>query len=89
MLHDKAFWQSLRQSFDFVVIDAPSLKSSSDGIAFAQRADATVLVTSAETTRRHVLENLRDTLKNAGATISGIVLNKRKFYIPERIYKKL
>jgi len=66
MLLDNTFWQSLRQSFDFVIIDAPSLKSSSDGIAFAQRADTTVLVTSAETTRRHVLENLRDTLKMQG-----------------------
>ena len=89
LIQDKGFWQSLHNSFDVVIIDAPSLQSSPDGIAFATASDSCILVVEAETTRKQVVENLRDTLTTAGAKIDGIVMNKREFYIPEKVYKRL
>ncbi len=82
LLKDASFWQKLRQSFDAIIIDTPALQSSPEGIGFAQQSTMTILVTAAETTRKHVIENLRDTLRKAGATIAGIVLNKRRMYTP-------
>jgi Mrp family chromosome partitioning ATPase len=89
VIQDKKFWQSLSNDFDAVIIDAPALQTSLDGIAFAQASHQSVLVVEAETTRKEVVENLRDTLTSAGAKITGVVMNKRKFYIPERVYKRL
>ena len=89
LIQDKTFWQSLSQNFDVIVIDAPALQTAPDGIAFAQVSHLSVLVVEAEATRKEVVENLRDTLTAANAKIAGIVMNKRKFYIPERLYKRL
>jgi hypothetical protein len=89
ILHDKTFWQSLQHNFDLIVIDAPSLQASSESIAFAQISGLTVLVVEAEATRKEVVENLRATLAAVNAKIAGIVMNKREFYIPEKVYKKL
>jgi Mrp family chromosome partitioning ATPase len=89
VIQDKTFWKELSTNFDVVIIDAPALQASADGIAFAQVSHRCVLVVEAEATRKEVLENLRDTLTSANARIAGVVMNKRKFYIPEQLYKRL
>ncbi|MDX2028656.1 MAG: hypothetical protein SFW62_08475 [Alphaproteobacteria bacterium] len=89
LAHDDAFWNSLREAFGITVIDAPARNYAPDGLALAARADATVLVVEAEATRQPVVENLRDTLTAARAKIAGVVLNKRRFYIPRKVYARL
>jgi Mrp family chromosome partitioning ATPase len=51
--------------------------------------DGVVLVVEAEKTRWPVAETVRDKIKNSGGNILGIVLNKRRYYIPDWIYNKL
>jgi hypothetical protein len=89
LLNDREFWDGLRASFGTIVIDAPSLKESPDGISLAAHADAVVMVVEAETTRQPVIENLRDTLIAADAKIAGIVMNKRRYYIPAKVYQNM
>ncbi|MDD4616429.1 MAG: hypothetical protein PHW76_04830 [Alphaproteobacteria bacterium] len=89
LVEDPEFWKSLEDSFDVVVIDAPSLRRATEGVAYAQASHATVIVVEAENTRKPVVEHLRDTLTVAGAKIAGIVLNKRKFHIPQKVYDRL
>lgn len=89
VIQDKAFWQVLSNNFAVVIIDAPALQTSHEGISFAQASHQSVLVVEAEETRKEVIENLCETLKTANAKIAGIVMNKRKFYIPESLYKRL
>jgi Mrp family chromosome partitioning ATPase len=89
LLNDPAFWQGLQEQFDTIVIDAPSLQHSSEGIALAAKADAVALVIESETTRLPVIEKLRDTLNAAGANVIGAVMNKRRLYIPEKVYARL
>jgi Mrp family chromosome partitioning ATPase len=89
LVMDKMFWKSLKSMFDVIIIDAPALGNANEGVAYAQASNATVLVVEAEGTRKQVVENLRNTLESAGAKIAGVVLNKRKFYIPAKMYKRL
>lgn len=89
MAQDKNVWKSLQEAFDVIIFDAPALQVASDGVAYAQISDATILVVAAESTRKQVVENLRDTLASAGAKIAGVVMNKREFHIPQNIYKNL
>lgn len=89
VLYDTEFWQSLQRDYPFIIIDAPSLQSSSEGIALAVTADATVLVIEAETTRQPVVENLHHILESAGAKVIGTVMNRRRQYIPDNIYAKM
>lgn len=88
-IQNKEFWSDLQQEFDVVVIDAPCLQKSNEGIVCAQESNATILVVEAEGTRKQVVENLRETLDQAGAKIAGVVLNKRRFYIPDSVYDYL
>ena len=86
---EASLWDDLRQAFDIILIDAPSLQRSADGIALARQANATLLIVAAETTRKHVVEHARDTLQEAGAHLAGVIFTKRRMYIPARVYKRL
>lgn len=88
-LYDNEFWNALQRDYPCIVIDAPSLQSSSNGIALAAIADTTVLVVEAETTRHPVIENLTNTLTAAGAKVIGTELNKRRRYIANDIYARI
>jgi Mrp family chromosome partitioning ATPase len=83
------FWKKLRQRFDLMLIDSPPVTTSTDGLAISSKVDGVVLVVEAERTRLPVVESARDRIKRSGGNILGIVLNKRRFHIPEWIYQKL
>jgi len=82
-------WEQLRQRFDLILVDSPPATLSPDGSAISQRVDGTVLVLEAEKTRWPVAESVKDKVTNNGGKILGVILNKRQYYIPEFIYKKL
>jgi capsular exopolysaccharide synthesis family protein len=83
------FWKKLKQRFDLILVDSPPATTSTDGLAMSSKVDGIVLVVEAEKTRWPVVESVRDRIKRSGGNILGIVLNKRRYYIPEWIYKKL
>jgi Mrp family chromosome partitioning ATPase len=83
------FLKRLRQRFDLILIDSPPATTSSDGLAISSKVDGIVLVVEAEKTRWPVTENVKERITKSGGNILGIVLNKRKYYIPEFIYKRL
>ena len=79
----------LRETFDFVLIDAPPLNRFADVASLAPLADGVVLVLEANSTRRDVARKAADDLRAAKAKILAAVLNKRKFPIPETIYRRI
>jgi hypothetical protein len=79
----------LRARFDLVAVDAPALERSFDGVQMAPYVDSTVIVIEAETTRATAVKNLRDRLREGGAHIGGLVLNKRRFHVPQKLYERL
>lgn len=83
------FWNELRNRFSFIIIDSPPLADSPDGLAFAPHADGVILVLEAERTRSSVAESLKARISQVGGRIVGIVFNKRRYYIPPFIYKRL
>jgi protein-tyrosine kinase len=85
----KDFWESLRDKFDLIIIDAPPATLFSDGLAMAGIVDGVVLVVEAENTRWQVALNVKEKIQKHGGNILGIVFNKREYYIPEFIYKRL
>jgi Mrp family chromosome partitioning ATPase len=83
------FWKKLKPRFDLILVDSPPATTSTDGLAMSSKVEGTVLVVEAEKTRWPVAENVRDRIKRSGGNILGMVLNKRKYYIPGFIYKRL
>ena len=83
------FWKKLRQRFDLILVDSPPATTSPDGLAMCSKVDGIILVVEAEKTRWPVAENTKNRITSSGGKILGIVLNKRRYYIPEWVYKRL
>ncbi|MDR3554769.1 MAG: CpsD/CapB family tyrosine-protein kinase [Syntrophobacteraceae bacterium] len=81
--------QDFRGEFDLILIDSAPMVLSPDGLAIASRVDGIVLVVEAEKTRWQVVKTLRDSIARVGGNILGVVLNKRRYYIPQSIYQHL
>lgn len=81
--------QTLRYSFDFVLLDCPSLKESGDAALFAPAADGVVIVVEADHTRKEQLRGTLNTIEMAEGNVLGCVLNKRQYPIPEWLYQRL
>jgi Mrp family chromosome partitioning ATPase len=81
--------QTLCSNFDYILIDAPSIASVAWTTSIARIADGVILVIEAEKTRWPVAMNTKQEYENSGANVLGAFLNKRRFYIPEKIYRYL
>lgn len=79
----------LRNEFDLVIIDSAPFSSSPDGLAIASKVDGVVLILEAEQTKWQAAKVVQESVKRVGGNILGVVLNKRRFYIPDFIYKYL
>ena len=79
----------LANTFDYVLIDAPSVAEVSWSPTVGRIADGVILVIEAERTRWPVAMNAKEEFERSGAKVIGAFLNKRKFYIPARVYRFL
>lgn len=81
--------RSLTSSFDLVVVDLPPASVGPLGPSLCKGLDGVVVVVEAERTRLPALRATRKAIEMHGGTIIGSVLNKRRFYIPNALYKRL
>ena len=54
-----------------------------------RKVDGVVIVVEADKTRWPVVQSVREKIVQHGGRLLGMVLNKRRYYIPEFIYKRL
>jgi Mrp family chromosome partitioning ATPase len=80
---------ALRESFAHVVLDGASLLSSPDMLLAVPDVDGLVVVAQCERTRADVIQDVKTRAESAGGKILGVVLNKRKYYLPRFIYDSL
>ncbi len=81
--------QTLRFSFDFILLDCSSMSASADAVMLASSVDGVVVVVEADRTRKEKVRNAISTIQNAQGNFLGCVLNKRKYTVPNWIYKRL
>lgn len=82
-------WEELRHRYDDVVLDLPSTERSRLGLAVAPHCDGVIVVLEAEKTRAPVAASLIERLNAVRANILGTVLNKRRYHLPDRVYRWL
>ena len=83
------FLDNVRNSFDFVVFDCAPVPGFPDTQTLCSKVDGVVLVITYDKTRRQVALRAKKELEDAGAHILGVVINRRKYYIPDWIYRRL
>jgi capsular exopolysaccharide synthesis family protein len=71
-----AVLDDLRQQCDVLVLDTPSVLGRPEGAWLSARADATVLVLDARQARKRTVEPALSSLREAGASVIGVVLNR-------------
>ncbi|QNI32247.1 hypothetical protein H7849_25225 [Alloacidobacterium dinghuense] len=79
----------LRSHFDYVLIDCPSLRISGDVLGIASLVDGVFLVVEANRTQAHQVLHAERQIQAAGGVIYGHILNKRKYFVPQWIYRRL
>ena len=89
LLAQDGLWHDLRSRFDDIVLDLPASSVSRIGLMTAPHCDGVVVVIEAEKSRAPVVENLIANLLAVHAPVLGTVLNRRRFYLPQRVYRWL
>lgn len=72
----------LRPEYDFVVIDSPPVNQYADASVLASKVDGVILVIEADRTPVAEAEAAKRQLERVGARILGVVLNRKRSYIP-------
>jgi capsular exopolysaccharide synthesis family protein len=83
------FLQNVRNSFDYVIFDSAPVSGFPDTQTLCSKVDGVILVITFDKTRRQVALRAKKELEDAGANILGVVINRRKYYIPDWIYRRL
>jgi capsular exopolysaccharide synthesis family protein len=79
----------MRSEFDWIIFDSAPIYLYPDAVVLAPRLDGTVLVIEAENKRVEVAIQAKEHLKRSGAKILGAVLNRRRYIIPDIVYRRL
>lgn len=80
---------TMKKSCRFVVIDMPAMDQASFVPRLSSLCDDVIMVVEAERLRWEVIRRAKEQLIKARASILGVVLNKRRFYIPAWLYQTL
>jgi len=85
----KQWFQRLRDSHDYVLIDCPPLSASRAATIFGPQSDGLLLVVGAGEATRIQLRGGLAMLSLASVRVLGLALNKRSYPIPDAIYNRL
>ena len=81
--------RELRLEFDYTIIHGPPAALCSDSALLGYLSDGVILVLEANSTRRAAAQRTVQMLQATNARLLGSVLNRRKFPIPDGIYRRL
>ncbi len=72
----------LKQEFDLIILDIPSMLGLADATLFSRNTDALVLVASLHKTKLSILEEAVDELEKKQIPVLGLVVNRKKGAVP-------
>ncbi|UFS71092.1 CpsD/CapB family tyrosine-protein kinase [Geomonas sp. RF6] len=84
-----AFFKELKGAFDLVLIDSAPATSSPESVAMSRYVDGVIMVVEAERTNWRVAASMKESIMKNGGKILGVTFNKRRYYVPQCIYRYL
>ena len=72
-----------------MILNAPQVNSYAETKVIVKKVDGVMLIIESGKTRKQVAIKAKQELENAGAKVLGVILNRRKHYIPDWVYKRL
>ncbi len=83
------FFKSLCDKYDYVVVDTAAVNHYPDAQILTSIIPEILLVTRAEKTTREAVGQAKKRLEAGGGKIAGMVMNLRKYPIPQFLYKRV
>lgn len=83
------FMKRVSNEFDYIFFDGRPIMSAPEPLFFASVVDGVIMVVESEKTKWEVVQTAIEKVQNIKAKMAGVVLNRRKLYIPPAIYKLL
>jgi len=80
--------ERLKTSFDYVILDVPPVNKYPDAGILSRLADGVILVVDFASTRRETAQLAEQRLTQNSANIVAAVLNRRKYVIPNFVYRR-
>lgn len=77
------------KSYDTIIIDAPPVVLSPETPPIAPLVDGVVLVVLCGKTKRETVQRSINLIEQFNGRVLGVVLNRKRYYIPEFIYRRL
>lgn len=81
--------KEMKVQADWVLFDSPPITHHMDSVVLAPKVDGVVMVVEAERTRWEVAESSRQRIISGNGKVLGVILNKRKYHVPQWLYKRL
>lgn len=81
--------KTFKADFPLIIFDLPAVGQTSAALRLAGLLDGILLVVEAERVRYEVARRVRETLARSNARLFGAVLNKRRQYVPNWLYRTL
>jgi len=72
----------LRDKFDFIILDGAPLDGYSESFFLASKVDGVVLVVESERTQKRTIRKIKKELEWGPINLLGVVVNKKRNYIP-------
>ena len=79
----------LRRSFEYVLFDTAPVGVYPECVVLSDKLDGVILVVKYGSTRREIVRRAKEIITRADGKVLGVVLNRRKFPIPEFLYRKI
>ncbi len=76
--HTQGFWNTLKEQYDYIIIDAPPVLVVTDATILATQLDGVLLVVNSGETRIDHAREAKEQLTKGNAHIIGVVLNQVK-----------
>lgn len=80
---------NLKSQFQYIIMDIPPILNFAEGLALSKLCDGIILVVRAGEIRWEVIQEAKRLLQKAGVPILGGILNQRKYFIPNWLYKRM
>jgi capsular exopolysaccharide synthesis family protein len=77
------------REYSCVIFDSAPFGGVADPASLAQAVSGTILVMEAGRTVREVAAETTEELRRTGIRVLGAVLNRRRFYVPDWIYRRV
>jgi capsular exopolysaccharide synthesis family protein len=75
--------------YDTVIFDTPAVVSSPETAPMCSYVDGVVIVVQAGKTKREIVQRSLNSIARYDGNVLGIILNRKKYYIPGFLYKRI